>query len=115
MKVFLATVAFLSGLSLIPLFLLSFWSSSQLFGYLKEHHPTVWQQLGEPSIWNGDENVNSPPVRYFTTKQFLDIPDQDLHALGLSARRSLYWASSAFCLFIVTTMAAVTGRQMGWL
>ena len=115
MKVFLATVAFLPGLSLIPLFLLSFWSSRQLFGYLKEHHPTVWQQLDEPNIWNGDENVNSPPVRYFTTQQFLDIPDQDLHALGISARSSLYWASSAFCLFIFTYMAAVTGGHMGWL
>ena len=116
MKVFLATVAILSGISLLPLILLSFWNTSQLFNYLKENHPTAWQQLGGPKVGIGIEhNVDSPPIRYFTTKKFLDIPDPELHAVGFSARRALYWASSAFVTFIVSTMSFVTGGQMGWL
>ena len=116
MKVFLTAAAVLSGLSLLPLFLLSFWNTSELFSYLKENHPTIWRELGEPRVRLGtQENMDSPSVRYFTTKKFLETPDPDLHTVGFSARRAIYRAASTFFVFIMSTLALVTGGEMGWL
>ena len=116
MKVFLAFVAVLSGISLLPLFLFSFWNTSQLFNYLRDNHPATWQELGEPQVRiDAQENMDSPSIRYFTTKRFLEIHDPELHTLGFNARRAVHWAASSFFVFMFSFLALVTGGQMGWL
>ena len=111
----LATLSLLSLVLLFPSFIWSLASTDRLFKYLQEHHAESWASIGSPRIRIGREyTASSPPIRYFTQSQYLQIPDSALHILGDKAKRALYIACGIFLVFTISTLSETIGSEMGW-
>ncbi len=97
----IATVIFLlSGLALVPAFLLSMYCSYAFNQHLEEAHPEVWKEVApDPSA---EPSYSSPNARFITLRKYRSLNDETLNRLGNRSYLAEHLVVTVFVVFILS-------------
>lgn len=104
LKVIASIAAIASIMAFILTAVISTMSLRGLFRYLKQVHPGIWHQLGEPSLWAGQWTTGSPASKFISLHQYREVPDPELQILGRRAKNTSNALAVSFASFVVSVL-----------
>ena len=74
---------------------------SKYFSYIRDNHPVLYQELGEPRLFASNDAASDISfVRYVFSKKYMESGDETLIAKSLLIKKLVYIYSAIFILIV---------------